>query len=188
MLCSVRESSLPLARWGIGSGGIAVAGSDVLIRPALELDAGDIWSILEPIVRAGETYTLPRDWSRAQALEYWFLPDHEVFVAEAENRILGTYYLHANQRGGGVHVANCGYATAADLGGKGVATAMCEHSLHHAKGRGFRAMQFNFVVSTNERAVRLWLKLGFDIIGTIPQGFRHPTLGFVDAFVMHRTL
>ena len=160
----------------------------MLIRPALEADAGDVWLILEPILRAGETYALPRDWSRAEALGYWFSPGHDVFVAELQNRILGTYYLHANQLGGGAHVANCGYATAADSGGKGVATAMCEHSLTHAADRGFRAMQFNFVVSTNERAVRLWLKLGFDIVGTIPQGFRHPALGYVDAFVMHRTL
>jgi RimJ/RimL family protein N-acetyltransferase len=167
---------------------LVVTGSDVLIRPALEEDTDGIWPILEPILRAGETYTLPRDWTRAEALDYWFLPGHEVFVAEFQNRILGTYYLHANQRGGGAHVANCGYATAADSGGKGIATAMCEHSLEHAADRGFRAMQFNFVVSTNERAVRLWLKLGFDIVGTIPQGFRHPALGYVDAFVMHRML
>lgn len=162
--------------------------ADMLIRPALPADAAGIWLILEPILRAGETYALPRDWSRAEALDYWFAPGREVFVAELQNRILGTYYLHANQQGGGAHVANCGYATAPDSGGKGIATAMCEHSLEHAADRGFRAMQFNFVVSTNERAVRLWLKLGFDIVGTIPQGFRHPTLGYVDAFVMHRTL
>ena len=160
----------------------------MLIRPALEADADDIWPILEPILRAGETYALPRDWSRAEALDYWFLPGHEVFVAELQDRIRGTYYLQPNQRGGGAHVANCGYATAADSGGKGIATAMCEHSLKHAADRGFRAMQFNLVVRSNERAVRLWLTLGFDIVGTIPQGFRHPALGYVDAFVMHRML
>jgi len=160
----------------------------LLIRPALESDAGDIWTILEPILRAGETYALPREWGRAEALGYWVSPGHDVFVAELQGRILGTYYLHANQHGGGAHVANCGYATAVDAGGKGIATAMCEHSLQYAADRGFRAMQFNFVVSTNERAVRLWLKLGFDIVGTIPQGFRHPTEGYVDAFVMYRSL
>ncbi len=160
----------------------------LLIRPALQADAGAIWTILDPILQAGETYALPREWGRAEALGYWFSPGHDVFVAEMESRITGTYYLHANQRGGGAHVANCGYATAADAGGKGVATAMCEHSLRYAAQRGFRAMQFNFVVSTNERAVRLWLKLGFDVVGTIPEGFRHPTQGYVDAFVMYRAL
>jgi ribosomal protein S18 acetylase RimI-like enzyme len=160
----------------------------LLIRPALESDAGDIWTILRPILRAGDTYALPREWGRAEALDYWLAPDHDVFVAELQSRVLGTYFLQANQRGGGAHVANCGYATAIDAGGKGVATAMCEHSLQYAAERGFRAMQFNFVVSTNERAVRLWLKLGFDVVGTIPQGFQHPTQRYVDAFVMYRSL
>ena len=161
----------------------------MLIRPALEADADDVWPILEPILRAGETYALPRDWSRAEALDILvFAEAMRCSSPNCRTASCGTYYLHANQLGGGAHVANCGYATAADSGGKGIATAMCEHSLEHAADRGFRAMQFNFVVRTNERAVRLWLKLGFDIVGTIPQGFRHPALGYVDAFVMHRML
>ncbi len=158
------------------------------IRPATLADEDAIWSILEPILRAGETYALPRDWSRSDGLAYWFFTDHEVFVAEDEGLVLGTYYLRANQRGGGAHVANCAYITAADSSGRGVATAMCQHSLKHAAGRGFRAMQFNFVVSANERAVKLWRRLGFDVVGTIPQAFEHPLLGFADALVMHRTL
>jgi ribosomal protein S18 acetylase RimI-like enzyme len=158
------------------------------IRTATLADADAIWSILEPILRAGETYALPRDWSRSDALAYWFSPDHEVFVAETDEVVMGTYYLHPNQRGGGAHVANCGYMTAPDSVGQGIATAMCQHSLGHAAARGFRAMQFNCVVSTNERAVKLWRHLGFDVVGTIPQGFEHPVLGFVDTLVMHRTL
>ena len=158
------------------------------IRLATLADSDAIWSIIEPILRAGETYPLPRDWSRSDALAYWFFTAHEVFVAEDEGRVLGTYYLHANQRGGGAHVANCGYMTAPDSGHRGVATAMCQHSLKYAAARGFRAMQFNFVVSANDRAVRLWRRLGFDIVGTIPQAFEHPGLGFVDALVMHRML
>jgi RimJ/RimL family protein N-acetyltransferase len=158
------------------------------IRLATPADAEAVWSILEPILRAGETYALPRDWNRSHALAYWFSTDHEVFVAEDEGLVIGTYYLHANQRGGGAHVANCGYMTASDAGGRGVATAMCQHSLRHAAARGFRAMQFNCVVSTNERAVTLWRRLGFEVVGTIPQAFEHPVLGFVDALVMYRAI
>lgn len=158
------------------------------IRLAQERDADSIWRILEPVLRAGETYALPRDWSRDEALAFWFLAGHEVFVAEDEGNVVGTYYLQANQRGGGVHVANCGYVTATDAAGRGVATAMCLHSLEHAAKRGFRAMQFNLVLSSNTRAVALWQRLGFDIVGTIPAAFDHPRLGLVDAFVMYRKL
>ena len=140
------------------------------------------------MIRAGETYTLPREMSREQALGYWFGAGHEVFVAGAEEGVVGTYYLRANQAGGGNHVANCGYMTASHASGRGVARAMCGHSLERARARGFRAMQFNFVVSTNERAVRLWQNLGFEIAGRLPEAFSHPTLGYVDALVMLRTL
>lgn len=158
------------------------------IRLAQERDADSIWRILDPVLRTGETYALPRDWSRDEALAFWFLAGHEVFVAEDEGNVVGTYYLHANQRGGGAHVANCGYVTATDAAGRGVATAMCLHSLEHAAKRGFRAMQFNLVLSSNTRAVALWQRLGFDIVGTIPAAFDHPRLGLVDAFVMYRKL
>lgn len=158
------------------------------IRLAQERDADSIWRILEPVLRAGETYALPRDWSRDEALAFWFFAGHEVFVAEDEGNVVGTYYLHANQRGGGAHVANCGYVTATDAAGRGVATAMCLHSLEHAAKRDFRAMQFNLVLSSNTRAVALWQRLGFDIVGTIPAAFDHPRLGLVDAFVMYRKL
>jgi len=161
------------------------------IRPATADDHDAIWKILAPIVRAGETYTLPRDLTREQALAYWHSPGHEVFVAEEslENaEILGTYYLRANQQGGGAHVANCGYMTASWAGGRGIARAMCQHSLDHARSRGFRAMQFNFVVSSNAPAVHLWQSLGFAIVGRLPAAFLHPQLGPVDALVMHRQL
>jgi ribosomal protein S18 acetylase RimI-like enzyme len=158
------------------------------IRAALPGDSLAIWNILEPIVRAGETYTLSRELTREDALAYWCSPHHEVFVAEDGGDIIGTYYLRANQGGGGSHVANCGYMTAVSAAGRGVARAMCAHSLTHAKNRGFRAMQFNFVVSTNQRAVRLWQSLGFEIVGTLPEAFRHPAAGYVDAYVMYRVL
>jgi ribosomal protein S18 acetylase RimI-like enzyme len=126
--------------------------------------------------------------SRESALTYWHSPGHEVFVAEDHGEIVGTYFLMANQKGGGAHVANCGYMTSPRATGRGVARAMCAHSLERARERGFRAMQFNFVVSSNERAVRLWQSFGFEIVGTLPKAFEHPTLGFVDAFVMYRQL
>ena len=160
----------------------------MLIRPATTNDANAIWEILEPVIRAGETYTQPRAMSREDALKFWHSPGHEVFVAEEAGEILGTYFLRENQKGGGSHVANCGYMTAPRATGRGVARAMCAHSLEHARARGFRSMQFNFVVSTNERAVRLWQNFGFEILARLPAAFLHPTLGYVDAFVMHRTL
>jgi len=160
----------------------------VTIRPARPDDADAIWSILEPVIRAGETYPLPRDMTRAQALDYWFEPGHEVFLAEEAGQVVGTYYLRANQTGAGSHVANCGYMTATHATGRGVARTMCAHSLDRARERGFRAMQFNFVVSTNERAVRLWKSCGFEIVGTLPGAFSHPSLGYVNCFVMFRLL
>lgn len=158
------------------------------IRRATADDRGAIWGIIGPVIRAGETYTLDRDMGEEAALAYWLGPCKTAFVAEADGAILGTYYLRANQGGGGAHVANCGYMTGAAATGRGVARAMCEHSLSEAKARGFRAMQFNFVVSTNERAVRLWQSLGFEIAGRLPGAFDHPALGFVDALVMIRPL
>lgn len=151
-------------------------------------DADAIWKILEPVIRGGDTYTLSSDMKREDALAYWNSPGHEVFVAEENGEILGTHYLRANQKGAGAHVANCGYMTAPWVNGRGVARAMCRHSLERAKARGFRAMQFNFVVSSNERAVRLWQSMGFEIVGRLPGAFVHPALGAVDALVMYRHL
>lgn len=158
------------------------------IRAAVPGDSDAIWRILEPVIRAADTYTLPANMTRQDALAYWNSPGHEVFVAEEHGEIQGTYYLRANQKGGGAHVANCGYMTAPWASGKGVARAMCRHSLERARERGFRAMQFNFVVSSNERAVRLWQGMGFEIVGRLPGAFSHPTRGDVEALVMYRRL
>jgi len=144
------------------------------IRPATPEDDDAIWAILEPTFRAGETYPIPRDVTRAEALSYWRNAGHAVFVAEDEGQIVGTYYLRANNRGGGAHVANCGYMVAPKASGRGVARAMCEHSLVEARSRGFVAMQFNFVIASNERAVGLWQACGFDIVSRLPGAFRHP--------------
>lgn len=162
------------------------------IRPAFAADDDAIWAILEPTFRAGETYPIPRDIGRADALAYWRSPGHSVFVAQendnAAGAVTGTYYLRANQRGGGDHVANCGYMVAAGATGRGVARAMCTHSLAQAREAGFTAMQFNFVVTSNQRAVKLWQSCGFEIVGRLPLAFRHPGLGPVDALMMVRAL
>ena len=158
------------------------------IRAAAETDADAMWRIMEPIIRAGETYALPADGTRAQAFDYWYAPGNSAFVADDGGEILGTYYMRTNRQGGGSHVANCGYMTAPWASGRGVARAMCAHSLDEARRRGFTAMQFNFVVSSNERAVKVWQSMGFAIVGRLPGAFRHPMLGMVDAFVMFRDL
>jgi ribosomal protein S18 acetylase RimI-like enzyme len=166
---------------------LKAAPATLAVRPAATSDRAAIWRILEPIIRAGETYALPREMTRAAALAYWFAPAHEVFVADDGGEIVGTYYLRENQSAG-ADVANCGYMTAPAAFGRGVARAMCAHSIARAKERGFRAMRFNFVVATNERAVHLWQSLGFDTVARLPGAFSHPTLGAVDALVMHRAL
>ena len=158
------------------------------IRFATSKDDDALWAILEPTFRAGETYPIPRDVSREAALAYWRAAGHAVFVLEEDGAVLGTYFLQANQPGSGGHVANCGYITAPAARGKGIARAMCLHSLERAREMGFTAMQFNFVVSTNRRAVRLWETLGFVIVGRLPLAFLHPHLGYVDALVMYQRL
>ena len=160
----------------------------MLIRPAHANDTSAIWSIIGPTIRAGETYTLDRTMSEADAVAYWMGSDKETFVAEEDGIVLGTYFIRPNHGGGGKHVCNCGYITAATATGRGIARRMCEHSLDYARLRGFRAMQFNFVVSTNERAIRLWQSLGFEIVGRLPLAFDHPVSGFVDALVMFQAL
>lgn len=162
------------------------AGQVVIIREATLGDRGAVWSILEPVIRAGETYALPRDMTADEGLAYWCAPDKQTFVAVQDGTVVGTYYLRANQGGGGAHVCNCGYVTRPEARGQGIARRMCEHSLAEAARSGFRAMQFNCVVSTNDGAVRLWQDLGFDIVGTLPGAYCHPALGDVDAFVMYR--
>ena len=158
------------------------------IRAATPADASAIWRIIEPVIRYGETYALDRDLGEAEAVAYWMGADRETFVAEEDSAILGTYYLRPNQSGGGAHVCNCGYVTAIEASGRGVATAMCRDSLERARERGYRAMQFNFVVSTNTRAVDLWQSLGFHEIGRVPGGFLHPRAGYVDALILFREL
>ena len=161
----------------------------MLIRPARPDDAPAIWRVIGPVIRAGDTYALDRDMSEKAGIAYWLSSEKTVFVAEGEDgSLLGSYYIRANNAGGGAHVANAGYVTAANATGKGVERAMCAHSLDEARARGYRAMQFNFVVGTNSRAIALWQAMGFALVGRLPGAFHHPTLGFVDALVMYRGL
>jgi L-amino acid N-acyltransferase YncA len=159
------------------------------IRPAADADRDSIWKIFHAVVAPGNTYAIDPNISRKDALAYWFAPGTPTYVAErAHESVLGTYVLRTNQAGGGAHVANAGFMVAPDARGGGVGRAMAKHCLAEARRLGFCAMQFNFVVSTNESAIRLWKELGFEIVGTLPGAFRHPTKGDVDVYVMYRSL
>jgi ribosomal protein S18 acetylase RimI-like enzyme len=159
------------------------------IRPFVNGDWPAVWASIKPVFRAGETYVYPPDISEEEAYRAWVKVPEATFVAvDNEEKILGTYYLKPNQPGQGAHVCNCGYIVDQEARGRGIASAMCRHSQQEAIDRGFRAMQYNLVVATNEGAVRLWQKHGFDIVGTLPGAFRHPRLGFVDAYVMVKQL
>lgn len=158
------------------------------IRPATAADHDAIWAILEPVYRAGETYCIPRDMSRDDALADWFAPPFTAFVATQDGRILGASHVGANRPGPGSHVANASFATHPDARGRGIARALVDHAKRWATEQGFAAMQFNFVVSTNGDAVHLWQKAGFRIVGRLPGAFRHPTLGPVDGLVMFQEL
>jgi len=158
------------------------------IREATPADFDQLWPIFREIVIAGETYAFPPDITREQAMDVWFKNPRKSYVCEDNGQILGAYFLKTNQAGPGDHVCNCGYITSSAARGRGVATAMCEHSQVIARQLGYKAMQFNIVVSTNETAVKLWTKLGFDTVGRLPKAFRHRTLGYVDALVMYKWL
>ncbi len=160
----------------------------MMIREATDTDFDAIWAIFEPIVRIGDTYAFPSDCDRKTAHRLWMEVPRATYVAEEDGTVLGTYYIKANAMGPGAHVCNCGYMTSAHARGRGLATAMCEHSQAEAVRLGFKAMQYNSVISTNRGAIRLWQKLGFKIVGTLPKAFNHPREGFVDAFVMYKWL
>ncbi|MDI1297110.1 MAG: GNAT family N-acetyltransferase [bacterium] len=163
-------------------------GEKTLIRAVTASDHDAIWAIVEPVIRAGETLATPRDMRRDEALAYWLNPKHSVRVLEEDGAVAGVFYIRANQTGGGAHVANASYVTASNAMGRGVARRMCAASIDLAREQGYRAMQFNFVIATNGRAVALWQAMGFAIVGTLPGAFAHPRLGMVDALVMFRTL
>jgi ribosomal protein S18 acetylase RimI-like enzyme len=158
------------------------------IRPATEADWPAIWAILEPIIRAGETLALPRDGGEAIGRAYFASAEKTNFVAVEDGVVLGASYVRANQLGGGSHVANCGYITDPAARGRGIARALCAQSIEECRSRGFRGIQFNFVVSSNEPAVHLWQSFGFEVLARLPDAFLHPRLGHVDALVMYKKL
>ena len=179
------------------------------ISAATEADRDAIWKIFHDVVAAGDTYAFDPDTSREDALAYWFACGTHTYVAKQESvgdgvavqekptaspaviqggDIVGTYILRPNQPGGGSHVANAAFMVAPDARGQGIGRAMGEHCLNEARQLGFLAMQFNFVVSTNQSAIRLWQKLGFKTVGTLPSAFRHPEKGYIDVYVMYRSL
>lgn len=160
----------------------------MIIREATAEDFEKIWPFFHEIVAAGETYAYPLDTTKKEGVVIWIDKPRKTFVVEENGHILGTYFIKTNQTGPGNHVCNCGYMTSSVARGRGVATAMCLHSQEVAKELGYKAMQFNFVVSSNEEAVRLWEKLGYEIVGQLPKAHRHPRLGYIDALVMYKWL
>lgn len=158
------------------------------IREATKKDFDKIWPIFHEIVAAGETYAYVRDTTKEQAEKIWIETPRKTYVLEENGNILGTYYIKTNQSGPGDHVCNCGYMVSSKARGRGLATAMCDHSQKVAKELGYKAMQFNFVASSNEGAVRLWTKLGFETVGLLPKAFNHPSKGYIDALVMYKWL
>jgi ribosomal protein S18 acetylase RimI-like enzyme len=148
---------------------------------------GLVWPIFHAVVAAGDTYAYDPAMTLEEARRLWTRPPARCFVARADV-VVGAYCVRPNQAGLGDHVANAGYMVAPDARGRGIASAMCVHSLDVARAAGFQAMQFNFVAVSNEGAVRLWQRHGFAIVGRVPAAFRHRRLGPTDVLVMHRFL
>jgi L-amino acid N-acyltransferase YncA len=183
--------------------------SSMKIRAATDVDRDAVWNIFQKVVEAGDTYALDPNILREDALAYWFASGTRTYVAERDaarsgvarqgkptafatiaraRQILGTYILRPNRSGGGSHVANAGFMVSTTARGQGIGRAMAEHCLSEARRLGFRAMQFNYVIATNTAAILLWQDLGFEIVGTLASAFRHPDKGYVDVYVMYRSL
>ena len=158
------------------------------IREFKEQDTEEVWDIFHAVIQTGDTYVYNKDTPRSSLSQLWFAPPKQTFVAEKAGHIAGTYILKANHPDRGSHIANASFMVHPDHQGEGIGTGMCQHALEEARRQGFQAMQFNLVVSTNYTAVSLWEKMGFSIIGTVPQAFRHAQLGYVDAHIMYKKL
>ena len=159
-----------------------------VIRKASSDDENKIWSILKPIVRSGETYAIRQNINRNSAIKNWMYGEHDCYVLENGKQIIGSYYICPNQDGGGNHICNCGFIVRSEFTRNGYGRLMVNHSLNLAKKMGFKGMQFNFVVSNNKDAIKLWKSVGFEIVGRLPLAFHHPTDGLIDALVMFKNL
>lgn len=167
---------------------VPVRGGAARVRTVVPADWDAVWAVFHEVVALGDTYAYSPDTTRVDALSTWIDAAHATYVAEIDGRVVGTYFIKANQPGQGGHVCNAGYMVAAAARGRGLGQAMCAHSLDVARELGYTAMQYNLVVSTNEGAIRVWERMGFATVGRLPGAFRHPELGPVDALVMYRTL
>ncbi len=157
-------------------------------RQATQIDSDSLWELIEPIIREGGTYVFSPDSSKKKMMDYWLATDKSTFVAELNGELVGTFFLKANQPDQGSHVVNAGFMVSSQAKGQGIGQAMGVFALEEAKRLGFQAMQFNYVVKSNATAVRLWLKLGFEIVGEVPNAFFHPKLGLTNVYVMYRKI
>ncbi len=158
------------------------------IRAATESDKPAIWEIIKAVIASGDTYVFAPDTPEDEMIGYWFSPEKYVYVAEEDGEILGTYWIKANQPGLGSHVGNGAYMVSPNAKGKGIGRLMAEHSIDEARRIGFKSIQFNFVVKSNEVAINLWKRVGFEIIGEIPDAFDHRENGLTNAYIMYRKL
>ena len=158
------------------------------IRRAFSSDKQPVWQIMKAVIATGDTYVFDPETPEDEMIAYWFAPEKHIYVADEDGEILGTYWLKANQPGLGSHVGNGAYMVSPNAKGKGIGRMMAEHSIGEARRLGFTAMQFNFVVQSNDVAVKLWQSVGFEIIGEIPEAFNHKQNGLTNAYIMYRKL
>jgi GNAT superfamily N-acetyltransferase len=162
----------------------------MLIRAAIPADWAAIWTFMQPIVAAGDTFSWDRELDEQEARSRWMSePPVRTFVAvDSDATIIGTAEMGPNHGGGGAHIATAGFMVDPDHAGRGAGRALGEHVLEQARAEGYVGIQFNAVVETNTRAVALWRSLGFEVLATVPEGFRHPDRGYVGLHVMYRRL
>jgi ribosomal protein S18 acetylase RimI-like enzyme len=157
----------------------------LVIRESNTEDHDDVWSIIKSVIAGGDTYVFDPNSTREKMIKFWFAPDKHTYVATDNNKIVGSFFIKDNQPDLGSHIANAGYMTSPEARGKGIGKAMGEFSLVEARRIGYKAMQFNIVIASNTAAVALWKKIGFDIIGEIPEAFNHKKLGITNAYIMY---
>ncbi len=158
------------------------------IQGAKDSEWSDIWPIFKSVIEAEDTFVFPANITKDQAFGHWFANGVQTYLARINNVVVGTYILKENQIGLGSHVANASYMVSENARGVGLGRALAEHSFMEAKNQSFLAMQFNLVVSSNVKAVKLWKKLGFEVVGTSPKSFKHSSLGYVDSYIMYKEL